>query len=303
MNRSDSLEDPERACQAAKEIAKAMGRRRGTRVRSAFARDRAGKRSAPMSKLVAVGGRGGEVALKVILALLWMRPGTPTAISPLKLAELIGLADPDKKGARRVGDALRTLAEHGLITAERRRGGAPTVSLLREDGRGGRYFAPRGDDEDYYFHIPTEMWTTGKLQQLSSAGLAMLLAIMSEQKSAGAPQWWSTTSFPARIGISPATRARGTRELQRAGLLQVDRRRTSRSGTLEPPQIRNIYHLTGAAVGNTSDDPRLTSGSGNTTSSATTESRPSPEEARVGLKELLRSLQEQQSDPTLGATT
>jgi hypothetical protein len=285
------------------EIANSIGRRRGTRVRMAFARDRAGNRSAPMGKLIAVGGRGGEVALKVYLVLLWLRPTAPAPVSPLKVATLIGLGDPAKKGARRVSDALRTLSKHRLLSADHRRGGPPRVSLLREDGRGGPYVAPRGDDEDYYFQIPAEMWTTGQLQRLSSAGLGMLLAIMSEQKSAGGPQWWSTNSFSDRIGLSPATRARGTRDLQKAGLLEVSRRRTARLGTLEPPQLRNIYRLTGAAVGMTPDDCAVQAkGADETTLSATTESALDPEEVRARLREMLRSLDEQPSSTGPGPT-
>jgi DNA-binding transcriptional ArsR family regulator len=270
------------AREAATAIAYSLRRRRGIRVRSAFVRDRTGQRSAPMGKLIAAGGRCGGIALKVYLALLWLRPVVPTEISPGKLATLIGLGDPAKNGPRRVGEALRILAEYGLITAERRRGGPPRVALLREDGRGGRYFAPRGDDDDYYFYLPTALWTSGELQKLTTPGLALLLAIMAEQRSPGAAQWWSTKAFADRIGLSPATRTRGTRELQKAGLISAGRRRDPRPGSIRADPMRNVYVLTGTAVWNEQN----VRGDGRKSARANT-----PEELMAQLKSLLAKVE------------
>lgn len=244
--------DFEHACQLAVEIDQSSGRRRSVPVRAAFARDLKETKAAPMGKLIAIGGRGGEVLVKLYLALIWRSSAKPfaTKLSARKWAELLALPDPTKNGARRVTDALKTLTDHRLVAVEQRRGEPPIVTLLREDGSGQVYSVPRGAGGDYYFQIPAQLWTTGQLQKLSAPGLAMLMAVLADQESPGAPVWWSTTRFPGRYGLSPATRARGTRELQEAGLLVVERK-------LMPPtpgrsfavdRVRNIYRVTGAAL-------------------------------------------------------
>jgi hypothetical protein len=244
--------DFERACELAVEIDESSGRRRSVPVRAAFARDMKETKGAPMGNLIAIGGRGGEVLLKLHAALIWRSSAKPfaTKLSARKWAELLALPDPAKNGARRITDALRTLADHRLIAVEQRRGEPPIVTLLREDGSGQTYSVPRGAGGDYYFQIPAQLWTTGQLQKLKAPGLAMLMAVLADQESSGAPVWWSTTRFPGRYGLSPATRARGTRELQEAGLLVVERK-------LMPPtpgksfsvdRVRNIYRVSGAAL-------------------------------------------------------
>ncbi|MFN8229060.1 MAG: hypothetical protein U0R18_20320 [Mycobacterium sp.] len=172
-----------------------------------------------------------------------------TLYSARKWAELLALPDPAKNGARRVKDALRTLAEQKLISVEHRRGEPSKVTLLRDDGSDQPYTVPRGQEkQDYYFLIPAEMWTTGTLQRLSAAGLAMLMAVLSWKKP-GEEVWWSTEMFPAQYGLSSATRARGTAELQEAGLLEVDRRLFASSGKgFTVDRVRSIYRAVGDAV-------------------------------------------------------
>ena len=240
----------ELSCQYAAEINRSAARRRGVPIRSAFARDSSEDKSAPMARLIAIGGRGGEVLLKLYIALIWRSSKAPftTTASARKLAELLALPDPTLNGARRVQEALKTLAEHRLIKIEHRRGEPSVVTLLREDGSGGAYTPPRGGKDDHYFKIPVEMWTTGQLQRLSAPALAMLMAVLSEQREPGASVWWSTTLFPARFGISPATRARGTRELQSLGLLVVTRKAFGRQGSLAAERVRNLYAVAGSAL-------------------------------------------------------
>jgi hypothetical protein len=232
------------------EIDRSAARRRSVPIRSAFARDMAGEKSAPMARLIAVGGRGGEVLLKLYLALIWRSSKAPfsTTAPARKLAELLALPDPTKNGARRVQDALKTLADHGLIAVELRRGEPSLVTLLREDGSGQSYSLPRGGSDGHFFKIPAEMWTTGQLQRLSAPALAMMMAVLSDQNGPGARVWWSTTRFPDRFGISPATRARGTRELQNAGLLTVTRKAVGRPGSLAAERVRNMYAVAGTAL-------------------------------------------------------
>ncbi|RWA19967.1 hypothetical protein MELE44368_18825 [Mycolicibacterium elephantis DSM 44368] len=234
------------------EIDQSSGRRRSVPVRAVFARDMNERKSAPMGKLIAIGGRGGEVLLKLYLALIWRSSAKPfaTEVSARKWAQLLALPDPSKNGARRVSDALKTLAEFRLITVEPRRGECPRVTLLREDGSDQPYSVPRGTNGDFYFQIPAQMWTSGTMQQLSAPGLAMLIAVLAEQKYPGGPVWWSTERFPGRYGVSSATRARGTRELQEAGLLAVERKLIppAPGKTFSVDRVRSTYRVTGAAL-------------------------------------------------------
>ena len=244
--------DFDRARELAAEIDQGSGNRRGAPVRSAFARDLSGNGSAPMSRLIGLGGRGGEVPLKLYMALIWRSSKEPYATlqSARKWAELLALPDPTKNGARRIKDALKTLAEQKLVKVDHRRGESSVVTLLRDDGSDQPYTVPRGlEKKDYYFLIPAEMWTTGKLQRLSAAGLAMLLAVLSWKKP-GEDVWWSTEMFPGQYGLSSATRARGTAELVEAGLLQVDRKlippKAGKGFTVD--RVRNIYRVAGEAL-------------------------------------------------------
>jgi hypothetical protein len=238
------------SCEHAAEINRSAAKRRGVPIRSAFARDLTEEKSAPMARLIAIGGRGGEVLLKLYIALIWRSSKAPftTTASARKLAELLALPNPTLNGARRVQEALKTLAENRLITIEHRRGEPSLVTLLREDGSGQNYAPPLGGKDDHYFKIPTEMWTAGQFQRLSAPALAMLIAVLSEQREPGASVWWSTTLFPARFGISPATRARGTRELQSLGLLVVTRKAFGRPGSLAAERVRNMYAVSGTAL-------------------------------------------------------
>jgi hypothetical protein len=252
------------ACRLAEEIDRSSGNRRGVPVRWAFARDLDGNLgNAPMGRLVGLGGRGGEVPLKLYLALIWRSSKEPFAtLHPArKWAELLALPNPSKNGARRIKDALKTLAEHNLITLEQRRGESSIVTLLRDDGSSRPYTVPRGEKlegeerKDVYFLIPAEIWTTGKLQRLSAAAVAMLIAVLSWKKR-GQDVWWSTEMFPAQYGLSPATRARGTAELVEAGLLEVDRKlippKASKAFTVD--RVRNIYRVINEALPKKSED-------------------------------------------------
>jgi hypothetical protein len=132
---------------------------------------------------------------------------------------------------------------------EHRRGDPSVITLLREDGSGEAYSVPRGEDRDFYFQLPAELWTTCKLQQLSAAGLAMLMAVLSWRKP-GDPVWWSTETFPSQYGLSSATRARGTRELVEAGLLVVERKLVPPSAgrSFSVDRVRSIYRVAGEAL-------------------------------------------------------
>lgn len=237
--------------QHAADIDQSSGRRRSVPIRSIFSRDMAGEAAAPMAQLVRVGGRGGAVLLKLYVALIWRSSAAPfdSALPARKWAELLALPDPANGGARRITEAIKTLEAHRLISAEYRPGEPSRITLLHESGSGAQYSLPRGGAGDHYFQIPAQMWLDGDIQRLSAPGLAMLMAVLTDQSHPGATVWWSTTRFPGRFGLSPATRSRGTKELVDAGLLAVQRKSISTTGrSFAVERVRKIYAVSGSAV-------------------------------------------------------
>ena len=254
---------PEAALRAAREIAGTSGRRAHTPVRKSFVRSDRESSTAPMGVLLKTGGRGGGVSIKLMLALLWRCSSTPhsTQVSARQWASLLGLADPARLGARRVADALGALEGRGLITVTRRRGEPSLVQLREESGSGDEYRIPStaytkavAEDKQrhLYFKVPTPLWTNGHIQAMSTPALAMLLIILAEQGGDAKEVWWSTEVFPARYSISPATRAKGTRELVERGLLVLTKRLVSDStaarSSFASERVRNVYRLTGDAL-------------------------------------------------------
>ncbi|RYH65392.1 MAG: hypothetical protein EON54_05875 [Alcaligenaceae bacterium] len=247
----------------ADEIAKSSKLRVDIPVRQLFVRDPEGKGSTPLSRLVATRGRGNAVAIKLYLALIWRCAAPPfdTQVSSRKWAALLSLDDPERAGAKRVADAFRTLEREQLISLSTRPGEASTIQLLEESGIGAAYELPstayvladdpKVKDRHRYFKVPARLWTQGHIQSLSAPALAVLLAVLSSQEAPGKPVWWSTTLFPARFGLSPATRARGTRELVDNGLLKVGKMLVNDSNfssrEFAPERVRNVYRLAGAA--------------------------------------------------------
>ncbi|NHU44318.1 hypothetical protein [Rhodococcus sp. A14] len=245
----------------ASEIARSSKLRVDIPIRHVFVRDLEGEGNTPLSRLVATRGRGNAVAIKLYLALIWRCAAPPfdTQVSSRKWAALLSLDDPERGGAKRVSDAFRTLAREKLISVTANPGGSSTIQLLEESGTGAAYDLPStayvlaNDQKERhrYFKVPTRLWTQGHIQSLSAPALAVMLAVLSSQEAPGKPVWWSTILFPARFGLSPATRARGTKELVDRGLLKVGKTLvneshfSSREFTQE--RVRNVYRLTGAA--------------------------------------------------------
>ena len=246
------------ALRAAQEIADTAGRRDHGPVRKSFVRSDTPGGRAPMAQLVGVGGRGGEVPVKLLLALLWRCSAPPfdTDISARKWATVLALPDPNAGGARRVTDAMQTLARLNLVRLTARRGESSLVQLLEEDGSGDDYTLPSSaytlaeadqKDRHRYFKVPTPLWTSGHLQAMSAPALSMLLIALAEEGADGRELWWSTDRFPTQYGISPTTRAKGTRELIGRRLLYVHKRLVTsspnRNRTFSRERVRNVYQL------------------------------------------------------------
>lgn len=260
----------ERSLEAAQDLASSAARRTDIPIRVGFverinadAPPESRDAAAPLAQLVASGGRGGAVAIKLFLAIVWRCSAAPftTDISARTWAKLLDLPDPAHRGARRVTDALRTLERHHLIQLERRHGEPSIIHLLDEHGLGAPYTLPSTasvnapaaeKDQHLYFKIPTALWTNGQIQPMSAPALAMLLVCLaSERGQYGKSQWWSTEGFPNRYGLSPATRSRGTRELVERRLLIVNKELISNAGSsgFGREKVRNRYSLVNETLG------------------------------------------------------
>ncbi|HVF74574.1 MAG TPA: hypothetical protein VM938_05955, partial [Acidimicrobiales bacterium] len=68
------------------------------------------------------GGRGGAVRLKLYLSFLWFAAAPPHDVTyPARAwASLLGLEDPEARGARRIIDAITWLDAHDFVVVEGR---------------------------------------------------------------------------------------------------------------------------------------------------------------------------------------
>lgn len=233
-------------------------RRQDIPLRAEFVRDinagtNAGRPNTKLRQLVRRGGSDG-LLLKLYLALIWRCSAPPfdTEISARKWSSLLALPPYEHNvGARRVAKALTTLKELGLIELERIDGDSSRVTLLHESGNGKPYALPfaGGRADSYYLRVPVELWTSGKIYELGTPGVAMLLALLAEQPKDGGEVWWSTRRFERRIGLSVSTRTRGTRELVDAKVLFTRRgQRPNDKKTFTPESTVTIYKLQGEAA-------------------------------------------------------
>ncbi|WP_295692280.1 hypothetical protein [Lapillicoccus sp.] len=227
-----------------------------------------GDQQPPLAQLVSTGGRGGAAAVKLYLALIWRCSAAPfdTDISARKWAALQDLEDPTHKGARRVTAALQRLAGRKLIRVEERRGESSKITLLDESASGRAYSLPStaytlGKPAEkpghIYFKVPVSLWTSGHLQDMSAAALAMLLAMLAETTEPRRKIWWSAELFPSEFAISPAMRARGPRELVQRRLLLVQKQLVQDSPKRDfgKERVRNLYQLINEAEPRPTETP------------------------------------------------
>jgi len=255
------------AVQAAIEVDGAAVRRRATPVRKSFVRSETGE-PAPLSKLVTIGGRGGAVAIRLYLALLWRCSSDPydTDKPARAWATLLDLEDPETKGTRRIAGALKTLEGMNLIRIQRE-ASRNVITLLDESGDGREYElpstayhhanragGPEAAKRHRYFKISSQWWIDGDLQDVSTPGLIMLLILMAEQASdskqfeeggIGKRIWFSTEKFAEWYAISAKSRSAGTKELEARGLLKIQREALPDvpGSTFARRRYRNIYRL------------------------------------------------------------
>jgi hypothetical protein len=257
-----STEALDRAYAAAAEFAARLTSRRtdsGAPVRNTFVTSIAGE-VPPLAALLRGGGRGGQLRVKLYLSLLWVCTAPPFDASyPARAwASLLGLEHPDTKGARRIQEAIRDLAQRGFITV-RDRGGLPSViRLLDESGNSEPYTAPsktynalkasRAPQETLrrhqYFKIPSAAWTGTYLAQLGGPGTAMLAVLCCEQRGGG-EVWFTPNVAQKRFHLAPATRTVGLQQLRRLGLIETRKASVSHDGSfISFQRLRNVHTLT-----------------------------------------------------------
>lgn len=269
---SPSAQDvPEKLLEASKSLAKRLdedsGRRKAIPIRKSFVRaERGADNPPPLAELVKRGGRGGGVIVKLYLALVWRCSGGDfdTDISARVWASLLGLEDPNFKGARRIAKAIKILEDCKLISVLPRRGEPSVITLLDESGDDIPYalpstaYAAKKLRRDIYFKVPTTLWTEGFIQRMSAPALTMLLILLAEQSGDASPGetdgkevWWSTERFPQQYFVSPSMRSRGTKDLRELNLLYVERASVAPPGnkrTFARERVRNVYRLQNQAL-------------------------------------------------------
>jgi len=252
---------------AAKSLDSDSGRRKAIPLRKSFVRVEKGAESPPpLAELVKRGGRGGGVIVKLYLAIVWRCSGGDfdTDISARTWAHLLGLEDPNVKGARRVAKAIKALEECKLISVSSRRGEPSVLTLLDESGDESPYALPstaytaKKLRRDIYFKVPTALWTEGFIQRMSAPALTMLLILLAEQSGEanvgdtdGKDVWWSTERFPQQYFVSPSMRSRGTKDLIDLHLLYVHRASVLPPGNkrnFARERVRNVYRLQNQAL-------------------------------------------------------
>lgn len=206
------------------------------------------------------GGRGGQLRVKLYLSLLWVCAAEPyEATYPARAwAALLGLEDHETKGVRRIHQAIRDLADQGMITAQDRGGHPSTLRLLDDTGSRQPYEPPSEAynrlsqahaDPDllrlhYYFRVPSRIWTEGYMPQLSGPGIAMLLVLLSQQRGAQrVPEvWLAPNEADRRFRLAAATRSKGLQELRDLGLITTRKKIVSQDGSYITFQRRRNVH-------------------------------------------------------------
>lgn len=244
------------------------GRRVDIPIRKSFVRASNPGVETPLAKIVSRGGGGGAVALKLYIAIIWRCSGREfeTDIAARLWAGLLGLDDPNVKGARRIAKALKLLSELNLIKLTPRRGESSIVQLLDESGNGNPYQLPSTayvkmeQERDRYLKVPSVLWTqSAQMQRMSASALTMLLILLCEGSgetahklsTEGKPVWMSVERFTERYPISPAMRSRGTKDLISMALLHVHRAPVgtmANKKSFASEQVRNIYTLQNNAL-------------------------------------------------------
>lgn len=254
---SPAKEPSDSALQLAERLSERVGHR-SARIRFDFVRRADGIPALPPLARLLRGGRGGEVRLKLLLALLWVAGGGDerhaTSAWPARAwAALLDLDDPELHGQRRVRDAIRWLEQEGFLRTERQPGRPMVLQLLLEDGSGKDYFDPAPPAKkkkeskeawlgsDLYIQLPASFWTEGWAARLTGRALAMLL-VLREVTFSGDWRWVSPSQARQRYGLSEDTWSKGVAELKANKIIEI-RKKAVGEEVFDFRRVRNTYKL------------------------------------------------------------
>ena len=212
-------------------------------------------------------GRGGDVALKLYLSILWFASGGDHDVDkPARSwAQLLDLPSPSSNGARRIAASLAKLAALELIRLEKKPGNPSRVVLLEDTGSGLPYEYPLRTierlegagspdverDAHFFFQLTHRFWTDGWAGDLTAAETACLLALGMERrdhKRTVGGHWISPDMWTAKYALSESTRSKGFRGLERKGLVWIGRIPVDPTG-FDRSRLRNTYDLSSAGSG------------------------------------------------------
>lgn len=221
---STSLAEPEGggAAQALERLRAwrhASGRRANSvPVPAVFLRDPYGG-DPPLARMIRAGRS--DVRLGVYLCLLLRATQEPHDVrnnpTPAAWAEMLCLADPKRKGARRVTAAFKWLESQKLVALRPRAGRTPVVELLDPAGSGQPF-----DAGAQWVAVPQELWLRGWIFELRETSLAVLLVLLDLLYGAKSARF-VTPERRESYGLSEDTWTRGVRDLRDRGLLTVGR--------------------------------------------------------------------------------
>ncbi len=128
--------------------------------------------------------------------------------------------DPDVNGRRRIANARKCLGKLNLVKLEPKKGQAPIVHLLKEDGSGDEYRPPGAAGGGGKYHsLPTEFWTRGWHLHLSGSAVVAMLVLQHMKKTTSKTELWVNPTFRQRhFGFSADTWYKGANELVDFGI-------------------------------------------------------------------------------------
>lgn len=208
----------------------------------------------PVTQLLQNRSKNG-LDLKLELTYLWIGgsdhqdPVTGIAhtihIDDTDMAHLIGLEKPESQGKRVVADSRRRLERLGLISVERPKGKAVTVTLLNESGNGEPYTKPGapGEKQGKYTNIPKEFWTNLWHLKLDGKALAVLLVIRHLSEMQGGGVWRSPNERRDRHGFSDDVWYAGTSQLLEEELIAKQKALVKKRFKPASRHYRDTYFL------------------------------------------------------------
>lgn len=230
---------------------------RKTPVRHAFIKRVASDEDDPPLARLLRASKGGALRLRLYLAVLWQAGGGDERHEvtwPARTwAALLDLPDPEHRGDRRIRDAIRTLEEAQLLTANREPGRPIALTLLREDGTTDAYVHPgepasaakkQGavDLKELYVQLPPSFWTNGWAITLTGPGIAMLLVMLTLTTNGDKSGIWiSPKQARSQFALSEDTWTRGVAELRLHGLLEIRKKPVNEDFGWR--RVRNSYTI------------------------------------------------------------